>query len=279
MANVFIDRIKGIALSKGQQKIAQYFIDHQEQILNMTSMEAARAVGVSDASIIRFARTIGYEGFTDMKKDVYKAVISDVSSMQSLVERQSSSIQKYSDVSSESFQAIAQNNILETFRKNDSSKYEQIADMLIGARKKYVIGMRGCRGPAFSFGRLLSFMLEGVQLITDEQCTSVNLLQDASEDDVVILFAFSRFYKMDLNYLKLARKRNAKICLVTNEINADLTGNADIVLVVSTDHMGFFNSAIGLTAVSEYILTLIGRKAEYAGRLEERDEITEYQRL
>ena len=31
-------------------------------------MDIAKEIGVSDASIIRFARAIGYEGFTDLKK-------------------------------------------------------------------------------------------------------------------------------------------------------------------------------------------------------------------
>lgn len=41
----------------------------------MSSMDVAKEIGVSDASIIRFARAIGYLGFTDLKNDIYNSLI------------------------------------------------------------------------------------------------------------------------------------------------------------------------------------------------------------
>ena len=38
-------------------------------------MDVAKEIGVSDASIIRFARAIGYLGFTDLKNDIYNSLI------------------------------------------------------------------------------------------------------------------------------------------------------------------------------------------------------------
>ena len=66
----------------------------------------------------------------------------------------------------------------------------------------YVIGLRGCKGTAIGFGRLLSFMMPNVTAIIDSECTSISLIQDLEEGDVVLMFVFSRFYKIDLEYLK-----------------------------------------------------------------------------
>ena len=56
---------------------------------------------------------------------------------------------------------------------------------------------------------------------------------------------------------------------------------ADISLFAETSHMSFFNSSIGMTMLSEYIITLVSRKNgdEYRRRAKERDELTEDYRL
>ena len=44
----------------------------------MSSLAVAREVGVSDASIIRFSRAIGYKGFADLKNDLHSNLTQDV---------------------------------------------------------------------------------------------------------------------------------------------------------------------------------------------------------
>ena len=74
MENVIAERVKHATLTKAQQKIADYFIRNPERVGMCSSMEVAKEIGVSDASIIRFARAIGYEGFTDLKNDIYNSL-------------------------------------------------------------------------------------------------------------------------------------------------------------------------------------------------------------
>lgn len=75
MGSIIAERVKGATLTKAQRKIAKYFIHNPERVGMSSSMEVARAIGVSDASITRFARAIGYEGFTDLKADIYNSLV------------------------------------------------------------------------------------------------------------------------------------------------------------------------------------------------------------
>lgn len=74
MIRILSERIKESDLTLQQRKIADYFLKNQERIGNMSSLDVAREIGVSDASIIRFSRAIGYEGFTDLKNDIYNSL-------------------------------------------------------------------------------------------------------------------------------------------------------------------------------------------------------------
>jgi DNA-binding MurR/RpiR family transcriptional regulator len=151
--------------------------------------------------------------------------------------------------------------------------------MIVSSRVRYVIGMRGCKGIALQFGRLLSFMLPNVITLIDGECTSINSLQDVREGDVVIMFALSRFYKIDMSYIRMARERGAGICLVEDDITGPLSSYADVVLMANVSNMSFFHSTIGVNVLAEYILNLVSDKAEFKERIEERDRVTQDQRM
>jgi len=280
MANMLAERIKNITLTKSQRKIADYFIQNQDRIGGLSLQEAASEIGVSDASIIRFARAIGFKGYADLKDSAYNMLVRNAASGMSLTERMSSNKEKYqADDTELNFRELIQQNVHSVFHDNKPEDFETAVEYLINADKKYVIGLRGCKGVAFQFGRLLSFMMPGVNVITDDDCNSINSMQDANENDTVIMFVFSRFYHIDLNYMSMARKRGCKIILIVNDATGPLSSYADVILMVGAANLSFFNSAIGADVAAEYLLNLISERVDFKDRMAERDMMTEEQRL
>ena len=55
-------------LTKTQRIIAEYVLDNASEACFMTSTEIALKLGVSESSVIRFSRTIGFDGFMDFQK-------------------------------------------------------------------------------------------------------------------------------------------------------------------------------------------------------------------
>ncbi len=280
MANLLAERIKTAALTKTQKKIADYFLKNQDRIAAMSSLEVAGELGISDASVIRFSRAIGFEGYADLKDQVFRAIVEDAHQGISLNERMSRNREKYhgGDTALQ-FRQLMQQNTDAVFQNNREEDFEEIADAIVRANRKYVVGMRGCRGVAMQFGRLLAFMLPDVRTLTDGECVSVSSLQDAQEKDILIMFAFSRTYIIDENYLKLAKQRGTKIFLVTNDITSVLCRYADRILMVETANLSFYHSTIGADMAGEYLLDLVAARSEFSERIRERDEVTEAQRI
>ena len=59
-------------LTKTQRIIAEYVLDNASEACFMTSTEIALKLGVSESSVIRFSRTIGFDGFMDFQKALRK---------------------------------------------------------------------------------------------------------------------------------------------------------------------------------------------------------------
>ena len=66
-------------LTKTEQKIADYIMDQGSDIAFKTLEELANDINVSTTSIIRFARTLEYEGYTQMQQNVQKSLMKKVS--------------------------------------------------------------------------------------------------------------------------------------------------------------------------------------------------------
>lgn len=280
MANLLAERIKNTELTKKQRIIGDYFIKNQERIGNLSALDIANEIGVSDASIIRFSKAIGFEGYADLKNKIYDMLVENSSNKIPLTERMRINYEKLKDGNvTEQFIQKIQDNISDVFSHNSLEDFETIANAMVKGKRRYVIGLRGCKGTAIGFGRLLSFMMPNVTAIIDSECTSISLIQDLEEGDVVLMFVFSRFYKIDLEYLKFAKKNGAQIYLVINDVASILSSYADDILIVPTDSMNFCHSTTALNVITEYLLTLISRKCEFKERIDTRDQITEDQRL
>lgn len=280
MANLLAERIKNTELTKKQRIIGDYFIKNQERIGNLSALDIANEIGVSDASIIRFSKAIGFEGYADLKNKIYDMLVENSSNKIPLTERMRINYEKLKDGNvTEQFIQKIQDNISDVFSHNSLEDFETIANAMVKGKRRYVIGLRGCKGTAIGFGRLLSFMMPNVTAIIDSECTSISLIQDLEEGDVVLMFVFSRFYKIDLEYLKFAKKNGAQIYLVINDVASILSSYADDILIVPTDSMNFCHSTTALNVITEYLLTLISRKCEFKERIDTRDQITEDRRL
>lgn len=280
MSNMLADRIKTADLTKKQQKIADYFIKNQNRLGNLSTLEVAKEIGVSDASVIRFSRAIGFDGYADLKEHVYDMLVENNTNTMSLTERMNVNDAKFPDNDvTEQFKDVMVSNFRNVFAYNHLSDFDKAADMIVKADHKYAIGLRGCKGVATSFGRLLGFMMKNVDVLKDNECTSISSAQDMTTKDVVIMFVFSRFYKIDKHYLDLAKERGTKVILIIDDVTGPLTKYADLTLIAPVESMNFFRSTIGIDVISEYLLTLIGKKIDSRQRIEERDRIIADQRL
>lgn len=280
MANMLAERIRNANLTKTQKMIANYFIENQEKIGTLSSLEVAQEIGVSDASIIRFSRQIGFDGYADLKDHIYDMLVESAFSGLSLSERASQNKEIYQDnYAPDNYTRLVNENLSSIFHDNKYEDFERIADLCTTCRHKYVIGLRGCKGRALDFGRLLSFMIPDVYTMTNDECVTINHMQDLQENDLVIMFVFSRFYKIDRDYIEMAHQRGATICVLTNDVTETITSCADTVIITSSRGMSFFNSTVAQAMAAEYILTLVSSKVDYKDRIEERDRLTEYQRI
>jgi DNA-binding MurR/RpiR family transcriptional regulator len=285
LENIFAEKIKKKILTRAQKKIAEYFLTNQLMLCQKSLRQVADEIGVSDTSVLRFVREIGYDGYNALKNDLHIKIserMSENASRTSLSSRidKSSSLPINQNIA-DTFSQMMHDSIEISFRQNNMAVYDQFVEQLTIAHHKYIVGFRGCNGTAHYFARTLRYVIDGVVEVSSANEDTFGALQSINENDILILFAFSRYYKIDTQICKMAQERKAKIFVLTDNLFSPMATYADNLIVVETTSMSFNNSMIPIIFICEYITTLLCRQKdkEIRARLNFYDKYTEFLRI
>lgn len=137
MSGKLEQRIQSAHLTRTEKVIADYFLEHSGSLYFLTAKDIALALSVSDTSVIRLCRTLGYRGFRELQESL-RSELSQVIEREKYVIPQHQvpdKLQKYQDLSSFQCLQFAVDCLQETYRKNDPEKYGQIVRILLGAER------------------------------------------------------------------------------------------------------------------------------------------------
>ena len=141
------DLLRSAHMTKTQKIIAEYILDNASDACFMTSTEIALKLGVSESSVIRFSRTIGFSVFIDFQKALRKDYQDKVLSISSSITTPSQRIAKQAklDTSAEYINRHFKNaahNLEEIFIQNPIQNFEKAADIIVSCKHKYIAATR-----------------------------------------------------------------------------------------------------------------------------------------
>ncbi|MEG0730416.1 MAG: MurR/RpiR family transcriptional regulator, partial [Cetobacterium sp.] len=155
------NRIKTSKLTKTEKLIADYFQEKESKLYFMTSRDIAAELKVSDTSIIRFVKSLGFENFTEFKDSLKENISNKIITPNEKLNRNKLLLE--SEKMMDIFLDNIESNISETFSKNSMESLNTVSEVLLQSQKKYVIGFKSTSGFAAFFGLRLGFVMEGVK--------------------------------------------------------------------------------------------------------------------
>ena len=255
MSGKLEQRIQSAHLTRTEKVIADYFLEHSGSLYFLTAKDIALALGVSDTSVIRLCRTLGYRGFRELQESL-RSELSQVIEREKYVIPQHQvpdKLQKYQDLSSFQCLQFAVDCLQETYRKNDPEKYGQIVRILLESEHIFVSGFRGLAGPARHLGTLLSQYTRHVEYFCDADTRCVEKLLDYGPHDCVILLGAERYSRMTCVLAEMAHDAGCRLIVITDKLTAPFAGDADIVLLADLSSPAPTNSYIGVNFLARRI--------------------------
>ena len=140
-------QLMGVKLTKKEKLIADFILDNFAEACFITSTEIAKRIHVSDSSVIRFTRTLGYSGFMEFQRAIRKAYTERMNSVSDNItipsERLKLSISKLdqSDIVESYFSNVMQN-LNSCINRNDTIDFERAASLIAGSKRKFIVTSR-----------------------------------------------------------------------------------------------------------------------------------------
>lgn len=259
--------IHNAKLTKTQKTIAKFILDNSADACFMTSTDIADVLGVSESSVIRFSRSLGFQGFMDFQKTLRKDYQDKVLSISSSITIPAQRIAKRAtlDTNAEYINRHFKNaakNLEKVFSENSMPMFEEAANTIISAKRKYILATRGnaCLGDYFLL--YLKHMVPNVETVISASISPFDHICNIGREDCLIAFSFPRYSSLDRLTVQMAKEAEAKIIVITDKPSALLAEYASTLLTVPVDSNTFFNSMIAPQFVSEALLDVISHKVK-----------------
>lgn len=259
-----LDQIKNANLTPTERKIGDFIINNQNKVVFMTANKLAKAIQVSDASIVRFTRSIGFDGFVEFKQALQAEQEKNYHVIPNELTIPTERLAKSSQYSNSEYFFYAHwemvnENIQSILTKNTFKHIDKAINYMLESKKKYVYGSRGRTGIAEFMTLMLSHCLEDVHFVGNQYMTPFDYLADADEDDLLILLSFPRYSLLDEEVIHMADKLKMKILLITDSMNCKFIHKSDLTLFVDVSSDTFFNSYTSSFFFVDYLCGLVSK--------------------
>lgn len=241
------------SLSKGQQKVAAFMLEHPEFVALHSASEIGQRVGVSETTVIRFCYALSYEGYAQVQKEL----------RQSLISLKKSSLGEYLESKQPLFeqprfyeQTMAKdaNLIVETAKTISQSDFEKTTNLLHNAQTIYILGLRASLPAAEWLYFTLSLLRPNVKIIRTEMNDILRVLNDINKESVLIGFSFHRYWRETIEISKLAKSKGATLVAITDSEVSPITRFSDVNLKVAHKEKSTIDA---MPAIISFVNTLV----------------------
>jgi DNA-binding MurR/RpiR family transcriptional regulator len=231
--------------SRSQKDVAQYVVDHLDEVAFHTAEELARRANTSSSTVVRFSQALGFEGFPELQtaaRDEYRA-----RGPQGQPEAEPLFSLDHGPFES----AIAADfaNVQETARKVSRSEVEGAVEAIATAERVMIAGVDQMAFFASYLRHLLMLLDIRAEIAASPSQEALTRLGRIDEHTMVIGLSAGRPHPLVVRAMKIARHRHAATLAVADASLSDVAKLADRTLWYSSDSPAFVRSHTGLLAV------------------------------
>ena len=245
-------------LTPETRKAASYILENPNDVSVSSVRELAEAAEVKPNTLVRMARSLGYDGYEDFRAPFREAVrkggfgFPDRARWLQAVRAEGKLGELYADMVTS---ALA--NVESTFAGIDAEQMKAAAEAIWDSRNIYVLGVGVNSANAQNFTYLASTGMVQFHAIPKAGSTATDDLAWADKRDLLIAITCKPYRREVLEAVDVAREQGVTIVGLSDSPASPLIIGADHGFVVSCETPQFFPSSISTIAVLETLLSFV----------------------
>lgn len=247
---------KGSRLTPSQRKLLEYILAHEEESVFLKIGGLAQNAKVSNATVSRLSRALGFKGFPEFQKELrllFRSKLTTTARLQKTVQK----VRDEGDVLIKVLQRDMQN-LTETLRGVSLEEFRHFVKSMDEARRIVIIGLRSAYSLAVFLGMALEFLQRNVWVVQPGIGDMWDRLMGLRKDDLVIGISFPRYTKQTVDVLRYAKERGIKTLAISDSLVSPLAHYADHVLTARYEMESFMESFTAPLSLINAIVTTLG---------------------
>ncbi len=252
-------------LSKGQKLIAEFIINNYDKAAFMTASKIGKKVGVSESTVVRFANTLGFEGYPQLQRALQEIIKTKLTTVQRV--EMGTQYSNEGDIIRKVLRSDIEN-INYTLENIDYDLFQKVINEIFLADKIYIVGLRSSTALAEYFGFYLNMILDNVRIVGYGVSDIFEQTLRVTENDLVIGISFPRYSNRTIEALRYIKEQNVKIIGITDTVLSPLNEICNYTLTAKSNMASFVDSLVAPLSLINAIIVAVGMR--------EKEEITEY---
>jgi DNA-binding MurR/RpiR family transcriptional regulator len=242
--------------SKSDKALGSYMLAQMPSLPFETAASLAEKVSVSEPTVGRFCRTLGYKSLKDLKSSLAE----EIGDRPWLISDRLRDFQQRSLAGDDQLARSLQLEIaglVRLYELAQSEEWKRVARRLAAASSVYVTGFQTERGLAQYFANQLQYLREGVQLVDLAAGNFSEVLLSGPAGGCLVIFEARRYSRMAKLLAQEAKAAGIPTTLVTDSFCDWGRGLVDEMLVVSTEFNQFWDSTAQMASLSNLLINTV----------------------
>lgn len=246
---IYTIKSKYANLSVKEKKIADFILEHPKESVNPSIEELAERIGISESTMVRFARKLGYTGYQRFRIALARETIP---SNEQVFEIGFSELEDPIDTVFKN----AQDTLNQTYKTINRAALQQVGKQFSEARNIYLMGLGGSNILALdAYHKLIRTGLN-CQYAADFHM-QLMLASQSSEDDVALIISHTGSGFDTLAIAEEFRNNNCPIAVLTSNSRSPLAKMAENVLHITTGTSPLVSESFSARIVSLTIIDIL----------------------
>ena len=249
-------------LSKRLSQVAQFFLNHPEEVAVTTLVRLADQAQVPPATITRFAKELGFAGFADLQLVFRERLLGP---RLPYAERMAQPGIGDADLDQPghvfgSFVQAAVQSLLRIEEALDRDALAAFVEVLAASEVVHVAAARG----AFGLGAYTVYGLGSIgrraHLVDNLGAMRATQVQAIGPADTLLVMTFDDYTPETVEVARLAADRGLRVLAITDNTLSPVAGLAAHVLYVNEARLGHFRSQVPAMVVAQALIVALGRR-------------------
>jgi DNA-binding MurR/RpiR family transcriptional regulator len=235
-------------LSGAESAIATWFERNLHALPFESAAEVAAGAGVSEMSVSRFVRRLGYENFRALKADLKsQSRHQERSELDDRLRRWS--LPSGNGAAPEETLRREIEAIVDVYELARQPVWRDALDVVVGARRVNVTGFQASKGLALDFASRLKWVRPGVRFVEGTSGTWSEIFDEGEGSSCIVLVDTAAYARTSFRISELCLRQGLPLVIVTDRFSNWARKYTPYVLSVSTHTGTYWDSSAGLAAL------------------------------